>query len=173
MMIKLIIMDVDGVLTDGRIILDDNGVEYKFFDVKDGHIFHIAFNFGIKIALISGRYSKVTQIRAEQLGVEDVFQNQHNKMDAYRQLKGKYGIKDDEIAYIGDDVIDIPPMIACGFAACPADAVEEVKKVSDYVSPFCGGRGAVRDIVELIFKKNGLWDRMMEKYLNPDKNGLL
>ncbi len=167
--IKLIIMDVDGVLTDGRIILDDNGTEYKFFDVKDGHIFHIVKEFGIKLAFLSGRYSKVTQIRAKQLEVDDCFQNQHNKLDAFKKLKNKYELSNDEIAYIGDDVIDIPPMIMAGFSACPSDAHEEVKKVSDYISKYKGGKGAVRDIIEYIMKQQGLWDKMMEKYLLLDR----
>jgi len=169
--IKLIIMDVDGVLTDGRIILDDNGVEYKFFDVKDGHIFHIVRDFGIRIALVSGRYSKVTEVRASQLGVDDLYQDQHVKIDAFNALKDKYGLPNENIAYIGDDLIDIPPMILSGFSACPKDAHEEVKKVSDYVSDFCGGRGAVRDIVEEIMKRQGLWERVLEKYLLLDRYG--
>ncbi|WP_025209624.1 KdsC family phosphatase [Hippea sp. KM1] len=172
-MIRLIIMDVDGVLTDGRIILDDNGVEYKFFDVKDGHIFHIIHNFGIKTAIVSGRYSEVTNIRAKQLGVEDVYQDVHNKMTAYGELKRKYNLNNDEIAYIGDDVIDIPPMIVSGFSACPSDAHQEVKKVSDYISPLPGGRGAVRDIVEYIMKQEGIWEEMMKKYLLIDGYGIV
>ena len=169
--IKLIVMDVDGVLTDGRIILDDNGVEYKFFDVKDGHIFHIIRDFGIKIAFVSGRYSKVTEIRARQLGVDDLYQDQHVKIDAFNALKDKYGLSNENMAYIGDDLIDIPPMILSGFSACPKDAHEEVKKVSDYVSEFYGGRGAVRDIVEEILKRQGLWERVLEKYLLLDRYG--
>ncbi len=167
--IKLIIMDVDGVLTDGRIILDDNGVEYKFFDVKDGHIFHIVRNLGFKVALVSGRYSKVTEIRAEQLGVNDLYQNQHVKIEAFNTLKNKYGLADKNIAYIGDDLIDIPPMILAGFSACPKDADEEVKKVADYISPYFGGRGAVRNIVEEILKLQDQWNRVLEKYLLLDK----
>ncbi|AEA33494.1 KdsC family phosphatase [Hippea maritima] len=171
-MIKLVIMDVDGVLTDGRIILDDNGVEYKFFDVKDGHIFHIIHGFGIKTALVSGRHSRVTKVRAEQLGVEDVYQGIHNKLVAFEQLKKKYSLSNEEIAYIGDDVIDIPPMILSGFSACPSDAHDEVKKVSDYISSFKGGRGAVRDIIEYIMKQEDLWGKMMEKYLLLDKHDI-
>ncbi len=167
--IKLIIMDVDGVLTDGRIVLDDNGTEYKFFDVKDGHIFHIAKELGFKVALISGRYSKVTEIRAKQLGVDDLYQDQHVKIDAFDALKDKYKLSNENIAYIGDDLIDIPPMILAGFSACPKDAHEEVKKVADYISSYSGGRGAVRDIVEEILKRQGWWDKILEKYLLLDK----
>ncbi len=171
MNIKLIILDVDGVLTDGRIILDDNGVEYKFFDVKDGHIFHIISKFGIKCAIVSGRYSKVTEIRAAQLGIEDVYQDQHVKLDAFTALKKKYVLNNEDIAYVGDDLIDIPPMMLAGFSACPSDAHEEVKKVADYVSPFGGGRGAVRDIVEYILKAQGLWGSVLEKYLLFNRYG--
>ena len=173
MNIKLIILDVDGVLTDGRIVLDDNGVEYKFFDVKDGHIFHIVSELGIRCAVVSGRYSKVTEIRASQLGIEDVYQDQHVKLDAFKALREKYNLDNDNIAYIGDDLIDIPPMLLSGFSACPSDAHEEVKKVADYVSLFGGGRGAVRDIVEYILKAQGLWSSVLEKYLFLDRYGEL
>ncbi len=163
--IKMVVMDVDGVLTDGRIILDDNGKEYKFFDVKDGHIIHIALNLGVKVAWISGRYSSVTQKRAEQLNIVDIFQNQHSKIEAFNNIKDKYVLQYENMAYIGDDLIDIPPMVLSGYAAAPNDAVEDVKKVSDYVSTFNGGRGAVRDIMEKILINNGLWDSVLEKYL--------
>ncbi len=173
MNISVVVLDVDGVLTDGRIVLDDNGVEYKFFDVKDGHIIHIALNMDIKVAWISGRYSKVTQERAKQLKINDVFQNQHKKLDALLTIKEKYGVDYKEIAYIGDDLIDIPPMILSGFSACPADAVEDVKKVADYVSKENGGRGAVRDIFEYLLKSMGMWDSVLEKYLLFDINANL
>lgn len=103
-------MDVDGVLTDGRIIIDDEGKEYKFFDVKDGHIFHIAQNNGIKIAFLSGRFSKVTDVRAKELKVEICIQNQLDKLQALEYIKNFYNIDYFEMAYIGDDIIDIEPM---------------------------------------------------------------
>ncbi len=162
-------MDVDGVLTDGRIILDDKGTEYKFFDVKDGHIIHVALNMGIKIAWISGRYSLVTQKRAEQLNIDDLFQNQHIKLESLNIIKDKYSLEYKNIAYIGDDLIDIPPMVLCGFSAAPSDAVEDVKKVANYVSSYCGGRGAIRDILEFMLKKMDLWNKILEKYLLIDK----
>ena len=167
--IKIVVMDVDGVLTDGRIVLDDKGVEYKFFDVKDGHIIHIALEAGIKIAWISGRYSETTDRRAKQLKIEDLYQNEHKKIEALKKIKNKYSLEYNNIAYIGDDLIDIPPMILSGFSACPNDAVSDVKKVADYVSEFNGGRGAVRDIMELILKRLNLWDGILEKYLLIDK----
>ncbi len=162
-------MDVDGVLTDGRIILDDKGTEYKFFDVKDGHIIHVALNMGIKIAWISGRYSLVTQKRAEQLNIDDLFQNQHIKLESLKIIKDKYSLEYKNIAYIGDDLIDIPPMVLCGFSAAPSDAVEDVKKVANYVSSYRGGRGAIRDILEFMLKKMDLWHKILEKYLLIDK----
>lgn len=167
--IKVIIMDVDGVLTDGRIIVDDNGTEYKFFDVKDGHMIHIALSMGIDVVWISGRYSKVTQRRAEQLRIKYVFQNQHKKVEALNKVKERYSIGYKDIAYIGDDLIDIPPMILCGFSAAPNDAVDDVKKVANYVSEYAGGRGAVKDVVEHILKESGLWEKVLEKYLLLDK----
>ncbi len=167
--IKVIIMDVDGVLTDGRIIVDDNGMEYKFFDVKDSHMIHIALSMGLDVVWISGRYSRVTQRRAEQLKIKYVFQNQHEKVEALNEVKDRYSVGYESIAYIGDDLIDIPPMILCGFSAAPNDAVDDVKKVANYVSKCAGGRGAVRDIVEHILKELGLWERVLEKYLLLDK----
>ncbi len=163
--IKIVIMDVDGVLTDGRIIVDGNGEEYKFFDVKDGHIIHIALDLGIKVAWVSGRYSPVTIKRAKQLKIEDVFQNEHKKVTAVEKIKERYSLEYKNIAYIGDDLIDIPPMILCGFSAAPKDAVLDVRKAADYVSGYNGGRGAVRDIMEFILKDAGLWERVLEKYL--------
>lgn len=160
-MIKVIVLDVDGVLTDGRIIIDDNAVEYKFFDVKDGHIFHIAQGNGIKIAFISGRYSKVTTLRAKELKVEICIQNQLNKMEALSYIKDYYGVDYSEIAYVGDDIIDIEPMSKCGFSASPSDAHLKVKMLANFVSTKPGGRGAVREIIERILISNGMkrfWD---------------
>ena len=165
MNVKVIIMDVDGVLTDGRIIVDDNGVEHKFFDVKDGHIIHIALNLGIKIAWVSGRYSKATQARADALKIPLVLQNQHEKISSFKDIRDKFGVQNKEIAYFGDDLIDIPPMIASGFSAAPYDAVDDVKKTADYISAKKGGRGFVRDAVEYILKRMNLWDGVLAKYL--------
>ncbi len=165
MNLKMILMDVDGVLTDGRIVVDDRGSEQKFFDVKDGHIIHLAMELGVRIGWVSGRYSEATLKRAEQLKITDVYQDYHRKMDALRKISEKYSISYEDMAFIGDDLVDIPPMIACGFSAAPSDAVEEVKRVADYVSPYGGGRGAVRDIMEHILKEMGLWDRLMDKYV--------
>ncbi len=165
MNIKAIIMDVDGVLTDGRIIVDDNGIEHKFFDVKDGHIIHITLNLGIKIAWISGRYSKATQVRADALKIPLVLQNQHKKISSLEYVKNAFDVKYENIAYFGDDLIDIPPMIVSAFSAAPYDAVDDVKKVADYVSAEKGGRGFVRDAVEYILKKMNLWDGVLAKYL--------
>ncbi len=165
MNIRIVLMDVDGVLTDGRIIVDGNGLEYKFFDVKDGHIIHLAMDLGLRIAWVSGRYSDATTRRAEDLRIDDLYQGHHRKLDALEQIREKYEIDYDQMAFIGDDLVDIPPMITCGFSAAPSDAVEEVKRVADYVSPFAGGRGAVRDIMEFILKRMNLWDKIMEKYL--------
>ncbi|MGC9168045.1 MAG: KdsC family phosphatase [Desulfurella sp.] len=160
-MIKVIIMDVDGVLTDGRIIIDENGAEYKFFDVKDGHIFHIVQKLGLKIAFISGRYSKVTTQRAKELNVELCIQNQLDKTQALEYIKNYYNVDYSEIAYIGDDIIDIKPMEKCGFSAAPRDAHLKVKMTANYISTKNAGRGAVREIVEEILKINGFknfWD---------------
>ncbi len=163
--IKMILMDVDGVLTDGRIVVDDNGKEYKFFDVKDGHIIHLAMDLGLKIGWVSGRYSAATLQRAKELHIDDLYQGHHRKLDAIKAISKKHAIEPSKMAFIGDDLVDIPPMVVCGYSAAPSDAVDEVKRVADYVSAYPGGRGAVRDIMEHILKKLGLWERVLEKYL--------
>ncbi len=163
--IQLLIMDVDGVLTDGRIILDDNGNELKFFNVKDGHGIVLIHRIGVKTAIITGRQSKVVEARARELSIPYVYQKVYDKLKVYEELKEKLSIGDAEVAYIGDDVVDIPIMRRVGFAVSVADAHDEVKKVAHYITSKPGGRGAVREVVELIIKAKGLWDKVMERYL--------
>lgn len=162
--IRLLILDVDGVLTDGSIILDNNNNEYKSFHVRDGHGIKMLLKAGIKVALITGRYSIVVERRAMELGVKDVFQRCFDKRLAYRILAEKYSFGDSEIAYIGDDIVDIPVLKRCGLPVTVADADDEVKPFVKMVTKNQGGRGAVREVCDLLIKANGLWKDILDEY---------
>ena len=150
--IKMIIMDVDGVLTDGRIILGSKGEELKNFYVQDGQGIDLALRRELIIALVSGRKSKVVERRAEELKIKEVYQDITEKIKVYRKLLKKYGLKNEEVAYIADDLGDIPPLRKAGLAISPANGVEEVKKIAQYVTCASGGRGAVREVIDMILK---------------------
>lgn len=162
--IKLLILDVDGVLTDGSIILDGNDNELKSFHVRDGHGIKMAMRAGIRVAIITGRSSKVVERRARELGIKEVFQKCHDKMAAYGQLAEKFSLNDSEIAYVGDDVVDIPVLKTCGFAVAVADADEEINAFVQMITKQCGGRGAVREVCDFILKAKGLWKGIIDGY---------
>ena len=155
--IKVLAMDVDGVLTDGKIIVDSNGVETKNFDVQDG--FGIVFirKTGIRTAVISARASGVVKHRAEELHVDKVFTGAYPKTAAYEQMLKDFGVCDEEVCFIGDDLADLVLLKRAGFAVAVANAVFEVKQIADYVSKRRGGDGAVREVVELILNAQGKW----------------
>ncbi len=158
--IKLLILDVDGVLTDGSIILDNTGNELKMFHVRDGHAIKMLKKVGIKVALISGRKSHVVERRAEELGIIEVHQGIFKKSAVYESLLQKYKCNDAETAFMGDDIVDIELLKRAGLSAVPADADEGVKKWAAFISTKKGGRGAVREFIELILKSSGLWDKV-------------
>ena len=162
--IKLLILDVDGVLTDGRIVYDANGVESKFFNVKDGHGIKLLQRVGIRIAIISGRESEVVTRRAAELGIDLVYQKALDKVGPYDDILEKTGFTDDEVAYMGDDLPDIPLMRRVGLAAAPADALEYVLPFAHIISVNRGGWGAVREICDLILREQGLWDSACVRY---------
>jgi len=162
--IRLLILDVDGVLTDGSIILDNNNNEYKSFHVRDGHGIKMLLKAGIKVALITGRYSIVVERRAMELGVKDVFQRCFDKRLAYGILAEKYSLSDSEIAYVGDDIVDIPVLKRCSLPVTVADADDEVKPFVKMVTKKQGGRGAVREVCDLLIKANGLWKDILDEY---------
>ena len=165
MPIKLLLMDVDGVMTDGGITIDNNGVEAKTFHVRDGHGIKLLQRAGIKVGIITGRNSEVVKYRAAELGIEILCQGMKVKMDAYRQILADEGLEDDEIAYMGDDVVDLPVLRQVGFSVAVADASESLRSYVDYVTLLNGGRGAVREIAEIILKGQGLWDGIMKRYI--------
>ncbi len=162
--VKLLVMDVDGVMTDGRIVLDEEGNEWKFFNVRDGHGLVMLHRIGVKTAIITGRTSKVVERRAKELSIPYVFQGAHNKLEVYERLKELTGLSDEAICYIGDDVVDMPIMRRVGFAVAVADAHPDVRAVAHYVTSAPGGKGAVREVAEMIIKAHGRWDEVMERY---------
>jgi 3-deoxy-D-manno-octulosonate 8-phosphate phosphatase (KDO 8-P phosphatase) len=161
---RLLIMDVDGVLTDGRIIQDSHGHELKVFDVKDGHGIVMAHRAKLRTAFISGRESETTTRRARELGTELVFQKTWNKLEVYEKILEKTRYAPDEVAYIGDDLVDIPLLRRVGLAVAVADAVEEVKAAAHLITRRPGGQGAVREVIELILRAQGHWDTLLERY---------
>ena len=162
--IKWCIFDVDGVLTDGKIIYDSEGNELKQFNVKDGLGINLLHKAGIKTAIITSRSSSVVQKRALELGITEVIQNAKNKLEAYGYLKEKYNIADEEILYIGDDLVDIPVLKRVGFPVCVKDAVNELKDLVSYVTRKKGGEGTVREIAELILKLQGKYEDVIKDY---------
>lgn len=161
--IQLLILDVDGVMTDGRIIWDANGVETKFFNVRDGHGIKLIQRAGIRVGIITGRTSPVVDLRARELGIEFVYQGSLRKLDSYDDIRQRTGLADHQIAYMGDDVIDVPVMRKAGFSAAPGDALPEVRAVADFVSCYGGGMGAVRELCDLLLKGRGAWDELVAR----------
>jgi 3-deoxy-D-manno-octulosonate 8-phosphate phosphatase (KDO 8-P phosphatase) len=161
---RLLMMDVDGVLTDGRIIQDGHGHELKVFDVKDGHGIVMAHRAKLRTALISGRESGTVTRRAEELGIELVFQKIWNKLEVYEKILVATELTHDEVAYVGDDLVDIPLLRRVGLAVAVADAVDEVKAAAHLVTQRPGGQGAVREVIELILRAQGHWDGLIERY---------
>jgi 3-deoxy-D-manno-octulosonate 8-phosphate phosphatase (KDO 8-P phosphatase) len=161
---RLLMMDVDGVLTDGRIIQDGHGHELKVFDVKDGHGIVMAHRAKLRTALISGRESETITRRAEELGIELVFQKIWNKLEVYEKILVDTELTHDEVAYIGDDLIDIPLLRRVGLAVAVADAVDEVKAAAHLITQRPGGQGAVREVIELILRAQDHWDSLIERY---------
>ena len=170
--IKFVIVDVDGVLTDGTIYIDSQGCETKAFSVLDGTGISYLHRGSIKTAIISGRNCNAVTHRAKELGIEDVYQGIKNKLDAYNQLLEKYALRDEEICYIGDDLIDLPILYRVGFSVAVANASPIVKRQSDYVTKARGGYGAVREVAEKILRFQDKWHLIMERYQKPpEKEG--
>jgi 3-deoxy-D-manno-octulosonate 8-phosphate phosphatase (KDO 8-P phosphatase) len=164
--IRLLLLDVDGVLTDGRIQIDNNGVETKAFDVRDGHGLKLLQRAGFRIGIITGRQSQVVEFRARELGIELLFQGAKDKMVPYREVLDALGLKDEEVAYVGDDLVDLPILRRVGFAATVADGSEEVKPLVHYVTARSGGRGAVRELCDLLLKETGRWSEVTARYFD-------
>ena len=163
--IKMLILDVDGVLTDGTLVLNADGTETKFFNSLDGHGIKMWKRSGHDVAILSGRLSAPTTHRAKQLEIEHVFQDCHDKLPILKEFLEKINLEPQEVAYIGDDIVDLPCMRYVGFSVAVANAVDEVKEYADYVTTRIGGEGAVREAIEYILKNSGQWQALMERYL--------
>jgi len=168
--IKLIILDVDGVLTDGSLYFDNQGQEFKAFNSKDGHGIRLLLENGIEVALITGRESELVKHRAKNLKLspELIYQGYRDKLPAFDDLLKKTGYKKEQIAYVGDDVIDLPIMSQVGFSIAVGDANWFVKDHSDWVCKIKGGKGAVREVCELILNAQGKLDSLYEAYLQKN-----
>ena len=169
--IEMLAMDVDGVLTDGTLVINADGSESKSFNSMDGHGIRMWQRAGLKVALISGRASEPTQRRVEQLQIEYVFQDCHNKLPVFEKLLEQLGLSPDKVAYIGDDLTDLPVIRYAGFGVAVANAVDEVKQYADYVTTRPGGSGAVREVIEYILKNSGRWQKLMARYLPSENSG--
>lgn len=164
--IKLLVLDVDGVLTDGTLIINADGSESKFFHTLDGHGIRMWRRAGLEVAIISGRESEPTRRRAAQLEIEHVFQDCHFKLPVIKELLGQINLPPEKVAYVGDDLMDLPVIRYVGFGVAVADAVDEVKQHADYVTTKPGGKGAVRETIEHILKGTKKWNKLMERYLS-------
>lgn len=161
-LIKYIVLDVDGTLTDSGIYYDENGNELKKFSTKDAAGIFAARALGIQTIVLTGRECKATMRRMEELGIEHIYQNVKKKDEFLRNYLIQEGIDAEDIGYIGDDINDYASMKLCGFRGCPADSCDEIKQISNYVSNVNGGHGAVRDIIEHYIKSCGKWDELIK-----------
>lgn len=163
--IKLILMDADGVLTEGKVTYGDGNLELKSFDVRDGAGIELARMAGIKTGVISGRESAALQRRAKELKIEEVHQRAINKVKVYQEILERHSLRDEEVAYIGDDILDLPILLRVGLSAAVVDAHPEVKERVDLVTTSPGGKGAVRELIELILQAQGSWDTILQQFL--------
>jgi 3-deoxy-D-manno-octulosonate 8-phosphate phosphatase (KDO 8-P phosphatase) len=164
--VKLLVLDVDGVMTNGQLIYHDDGTESKAFDVRDGHGIKMLKQAGIETAIISGRNSPLVDKRAADLGIEDVVQGVRDKVPVLQEFLAKRHLGLEDVAFVGDDVVDLPLMTRVGFAVAVADASEHLFEGAHYVTLSPGGKGAVREVVELILGVQGLWDKVARSYFD-------
>ncbi len=162
--VRLFLLDVDGVLTDGGIVYDDAGTESKRFHVRDGHGIVMLRRAGIETGIITGRTSKAVDVRARELGVAHVRQGAFDKVAAWNEILAATGCRPEESAYVGDDIVDLPLLRRAGFSAAVADAEEAVLSAVDFVSGRPGGSGAVREIIDFILRSRGAWDAVTARY---------
>lgn len=162
--IKMVVMDVDGVLTDGRIILGNYGDELKFFDVQDGLGMVMMRRAGLKTIIVTSKKSRINQKRAKEVQVVKIFQKVSDKLKVVEKVARKHQITMDEVCFIGDDLIDLPVIRRAGFSVAVRNAVEDVKKHANLITENNGGRGAVRELADLILKTQGKWTEVTQRY---------
>ncbi|HOW26717.1 MAG TPA: HAD-IIIA family hydrolase [Bacteroidales bacterium] len=155
--ITTFVFDYDGVLTDGSVLLTENGDALRMANVKDGYALQLAVKNGFHVAIISGGRSQSIKHRFDALQIHDVFLGVENKIEVFNEYLTRYGIRSEEVLYMGDDIPDFELMMVAGLPACPADASEEIKSVAKYISGFRGGHGCVRDVIEQVMKIQGKW----------------
>ena len=160
--ITTFILDIDGVLTDGSVIIEPTGEQTRTMNIKDGFALQLAVKRGFKIAIISGGKNEIVKKRFTGLGIHDIYMGASNKWEAFDELKLTYDLIDQEIAYMGDDIPDYEIMNTIGLPACPNDAATEIKQIAQYISPIAGGKGCVRDVIEKVM-------RAQNKWFNPEK----
>ncbi len=164
--IQLVIFDVDGVMTDGRLYYGDNGEEYKSFHSLDGHGLKMLQQTGIELAIITGRTSQLVTHRARNLGIKLVYQGVSDKKQAYQDLLQQVGLSAEKTAFMGDDIVDLPAMLRCGLAITVPDAVPEVRERAHFITGRSGGMGAVRDACEFIMRAQGTFETLLAHYLS-------
>jgi 3-deoxy-D-manno-octulosonate 8-phosphate phosphatase (KDO 8-P phosphatase) len=162
--LRLLLFDVDGVLTDGAVAIHGSGSEAKQFYIRDGAALVWARRTGLQIGLLSGRSSEATTRRAAELGISIVVQGEPDKRAAFSRILSAQGLEDTQVAYMGDDLLDLPVLTRVGLAAAPADAVDEVRAMAHWLSHHDGGRGAVREFVELVLRARGQWDALVQSF---------
>ena len=162
--IKVFACDVDGILTDGKIIFNNHGVQTKNFNVLDGFGLVLLKQLNFKTAIITARGARVVTLRAKDLGINKVYLDSHNKIKEYEKLLRHFRVKDEEVCFMGDDLTDLKVLKRVGFAVSVPNGAGEVKRAADYITKKQGGQGAVREVVELILKTQGLWKKVMAKY---------
>ncbi len=163
--IRLVVFDVDGVLTDGSLFIGDDGQEYKAFNSRDGHGMKMLIGSGVEIGIITGRSSEVVRLRMESLGIRHVYQGRMEKLPAFEDLLDKVGLESGQVAYVGDDVMDLPVIRRVGLGIAVQDAHPLVKQHSHWSTPSPGGRGAARDVCELIMEAQGTLEEQLAPYL--------
>ncbi len=163
-LIKAIVLDVDGVMTDGRLGYTGRDV-IKFFDIKDGHAVKLAMRAGLKVGILSGRSDDANQQRADELALNFRYQGEKDKNAAFTRLLDEQGLRAEECLYIGDDLVDIPVIRRAGIGVCVSNAHDEVKKYADWETELCGGRGAVCEVIVRLLKERDDWQSIMERYL--------
>src|SRR6201989_1459641 len=163
--VKLLLLDCDGVLTDGRITPSAGGDELKSFHTRDGHGLVMLHRAGLRSGIISGRTSRLVEMRAEDLGIRYVRQGALDKISVFESLLNEAAVEPSSVAYVGDDVVDIPLMRRSGLAIAVSDPTPDTRNAAHYVTRLAGGHGAVREVCELILKAQGLWEELMKRYL--------
>lgn len=167
--LRLLLFDVDGVLTDGTVVMHEDGGESKHFSIRDGTAIVLAHRAGLMTGILSGRASGATARRAAQLSMAIVEQGSLDKLAVYERLLAEHHLRDAEVAFMGDDLLDLPVLRRVGLSACPADGVAEVRAAVDWVSLSNGGRGAVRELVEFVLRARGDWQTVVAPFMEPPR----